>query len=52
MILQDTEFYSYLLQEEHNIISAYFKTKGDIKYRIYFYPAIDYTDKLSEDTFW
>jgi hypothetical protein len=51
MILQDTEFYSYLFQEEDDIIAAYFNTKGDIKYRIYFYPAIEYTDKLSDDAF-
>lgn len=51
MIRRVSAFYSYLFQEEQGITAAYFKTKTDTEYRVYFYPISEYFEKLSDETF-
>lgn len=40
------DFYTYEFNEEDGITAAYFKTKSDTPYRVYFYPARDYFENL------
>lgn len=50
MIRRVSKFYSYLFQEEEGITAAYFRTKSQTEYRVYFYPIPEYFDKLNADT--
>lgn len=50
MIRRVSKFYSYLFQEEQEITAAYFRTKSETEYRVYFYPIPEYFDKLNADT--
>lgn len=51
MIRSVADFYSYLFQEEGEVTTAFFQTKTGTEYRVYFYPAMEYFDGLSEDSF-
>ena len=47
MIRRVSKFYSYLFQEEEGITAAYFRTKSETEYRVYFYPIPEYFEKLN-----
>lgn len=49
MIRTISDFYSYLFQEEEDVTTAYFKSRTDTAYRVYFYPAMEYFDRLHEN---
>lgn len=50
MIRRISKFYSYLFQEEEGITAAYFRTKSETEYRVYFYPIPEYFEKINVDT--
>lgn len=50
MIGRVSKFYSYLFQEEEGITAAYFRTKSETEYRVYFYPIPEYFEKLNANT--
>ena len=50
MICKINDYYSQEFNEEGGVIAANFTTKTGTKYRVYFYPAKDYFDQISEGT--
>ncbi len=44
------DYYTYEFSEDNGIIVAYFQTKTNTGYRVYFYPAKDYFDYLIENS--
>lgn len=42
------DYYTHEFKEEDGIVVAYFETKTDTGYRVYFYPGKDYFDNLSD----
>lgn len=50
MIPTIRDFYSYIFQEEDQVTAVYFSTHTGTEYRVYFYPASEYFDGISEET--
>lgn len=50
MISRIIDFYSYLFQEQEDVIAFYFKTNTGTDYRVYFYPITEYFDTLKQNT--
>ena len=42
------DFYSYIFQEEEDITAAYFTTRSETGYRVYFYPITAYFEHFQE----
>ena len=42
------DFYSYIFQEEEDITAAYFTTRSETGYRVYFYPIVAHFEHFQE----
>ena len=46
MFRKVNDFYSHIFNSEGDIVVAYFVTKTGTEYRVYFYPARDYSSLI------
>ncbi len=48
MISVITDYYTHEFNEEEGVTAAFFSTKTETKYRVYFYPARDFFEYIEE----